>query len=158
MHTHSCESRIWPTCHAIVFAFLSFFLAAKGLAQGHPAGLWRTMDESTGKPRGEVRIQEKNGVLIGTIVRSLAAEPGKEQPTCNLCTDDRKDQPKLGLEIIRGARAVPGSPWFEGREVLDPDNGKIYRLKMRISDDGKSLLIRGYIGPFFRTQTWERAQ
>jgi uncharacterized protein (DUF2147 family) len=63
-----------------------------------------------------------------------------------------------GLEIIRGVKAVPDSSWYEGGEILDPDNGKTYRLKMRVSDDEKSLLVRGYIGPFYRTQTWERAQ
>lgn len=142
----------------MVIAFLSFVLVGKVLAQSTPVGLWRTLDESTGKPRAEVRIQEKNGILTGAIVRSLAAEPGKENPICNLCSDDRKDQPKLGLEIIRGVRAVPGSPWYEGGEILDPDNGKTYKLKMRISDDGKSLLVRGYIGLFYRTQSWERVQ
>jgi uncharacterized protein (DUF2147 family) len=156
--TSSYKSKIWQESKVIVFAFLSFFLAGKVLAQTNPVGLWRTIDESTGKPRAEVRIQEKNGFLTGTIVRSLASEPSKEQPTCNLCTDDRKDQPKLGLEIIRGVRTVAGSTWYEGGEILDPDNGKIYKLKMRISDDGKSLVVRGYIGLFYRTQSWERAQ
>jgi uncharacterized protein (DUF2147 family) len=120
--------------------------------------MWRTIDDATGKPRGEVRIREIEGKLVGSLVRSLVAEPSKEPLICKPCTDDRKDQPMTGLEIIRGAKAVSGSPWYEDGEILDPDNGKTYKLKMRVSDDGKTLLVRGYIGPFYRTQTWERVQ
>ena len=61
------------------------------------------------------------------------------------------------MEIIRGGKASSDSPWYEGGQILDPDNGKTYRLKLRVSDDGKSLLVRGFIGPFYRTQVWQRA-
>jgi uncharacterized protein (DUF2147 family) len=142
----------------LVLQCAGFTVASAAMAQSSPLGLWRTMDDATGKPRGEVRIQEKGGKLVGTLVRSLAADTSKEPLTCKPCADDRKDQPMAGLEMIRGAQAVAGSPWFEDGEILDPDNGKIYKLKMRVEEGGKALLVRGYIGPFYRTQTWERAQ
>jgi uncharacterized protein (DUF2147 family) len=153
----------YPMKHAFVLKWIvvqtaGLTLVCAALAQANPTGLWRTMDDATGKPRGEVRIRERDGKLVGTLVRSLAPDPSKEPLTCKPCSDDRKDQPMAGLEMIRGAKAVASSPWFEDGEILDPDNGKIYKLKMRVSDDGKSLLVRGYIGPFYRTQTWERAQ
>ena len=147
-----------PGLEWICLQCAGLFLASAAWAQTTPAGIWRTIDEETGKPRGEVRIREVEGKLVGTVVRSLAPDPSKEPLTCKPCTDDRKDQPMTGLEMIRGAKAVPGSPWFEGGEILDPDSGKTYKLKMRVSEDGKSLLLRGYIGPFFRTQNWERVQ
>jgi uncharacterized protein (DUF2147 family) len=121
-------------------------------------GLWRTIDDNTGKPRGEVRITETAKGLSGRLVRSLAADPSKEPTTCKVCTDDRKDQPMTGLEMVRGGKLAADGQWYEGGEILDPDNGKTYTLKMRVADGGAKLTIRGYIGPFYRTQTWERAQ
>jgi uncharacterized protein (DUF2147 family) len=141
-------------CAGLTLAFVS-----SATAQTTPTGVWRTIDENTGRPRGEVRIRENEGKLVGHLVRSLASDPSKEPLTCKLCSDDRKDKPMAGLEIIRGAQNLsPGSTWFEDGEILDPDNGKTYKLRMRVSEDGKTLLVRGYIGPFYRTQTWERAQ
>jgi len=91
-------------------------------------------------------------------VRSLAADPSKEPATCKVCADDRKDQPMIGLEMVRGGKLAADGQWYEGGEILDPDNGKTYTLKMRVAEGGGKLTIRGYIGPFYRTQTWERAE
>lgn len=149
--------------HTTYFKFLAgaaavFVLAGAALAQASPVGLWRTIDDSTGKPRGEVRIVETDKGLSGRLVRSLAADPSKEPTTCKACADDRKDQPMIGLEMVRGGKLAADGQWYEGGEILDPDNGKTYTLKMRVADGGTKLTIRGYMGPFYRTQTWERAQ
>jgi uncharacterized protein (DUF2147 family) len=60
------------------------------------------------------------------------------------------------MEIVRAARHTDDSDWWEGGQILDPDNGKTYTLLLRVNDD--TLLVRGYIGPFYRTQTWVRTQ
>lgn len=132
--------------------------AGAAWAQSSPVGLWRTIDDSTGKPRGEVRITETASGLSGRLVRSLAADPSKEPSTCKACTDDRKDQPMIGLEMVRGGKLAADGQWYEGGEILDPDNGKTYKLKMRVVEGGAKLTVRGFIGPFYRTQTWERAE
>jgi hypothetical protein len=64
------------------------------------------------------------------------------------------------MEIIRGAKKSEGSAVWEGGKILDPENGKEYTLRMTPLEDGKKLQIRGYIGPFYRTQTqiWTRVQ
>ena len=139
-------------------AAAAFALAGSAFAQTSPVGLWRTIDDNTGKPRGEVRIVETPKGLSGRLVRSLAADPSKEPTTCKACTDDRKDQPMEGLEMVRGGKLAADGQWYEGGEILDPDNGKTYKLKMQVAEGGAKLLVRGYIGPFYRTQTWERAQ
>jgi uncharacterized protein (DUF2147 family) len=41
---------------------------------------------------------------------------------------------------------------FAGGTIIDPNNGKIYRCKVWL--EGNNLKLRGYLGPFFRTQTW----
>lgn len=140
--------------HALL-GFL-FFSATAACAQAVPVGLWQNMDDATGKPRAEIRITDKGGVLSARVERSLVADPSKEETHCTRCTDDRKGEPIIGMEIIRGAKRMADSPWWEGGDILDPDNGKVYTLRLRASDDGKTLLLRGYIGPFYRTQTWLR--
>ena len=126
------------------------------LAQATPVGLWRSIDDKTDQAKAEIRIREgADGVLTGVIEKALA--PSSE-PNCTLCTDDRKGQPKLGMEIIRGAKKTAGEDLWEGGNILDPENGKTYRLRMKPLDGGSQLQIRGYIGPFYRTQVWIRVQ
>lgn len=145
--------------YAAVFAAAALLLQpGSAFAQASPVGLWRTIDDTTGKPRGEVRITETSTGLSGRLVRSLAADPSKEASTCKVCTDDRKDQPMIGLEMIRGGKLAADGQWYEGGELLDPDNGKTYKFKLRVAEGGAKLSVRGYIGPFYRTQTWERAE
>lgn len=125
--------------------------------QPSPVGLWYNIDDRTGQPRAEIRISEQGGTLTGRIERSLSPDSSKEETHCSKCTDDRKGQPLKGMEIIREVRAA-NDHWWEGGTILDPDNGKTYTLRLRLSDDNRSLMVRGYIGPFFRTQTWYRVQ
>lgn len=129
-------------------------------AQMSPLGLWRTIDDETQQPKAEIRISlNASGVLSGVVERSLLATPSPE-PNCNLCTDDRKGKPKIGLEIIRGGQQSDGKAVWEGGKILDPENGKNYSLRLTPIEAGKKLEVRGYIGaPLLgRTQTWIRVQ
>ena len=47
---------------------------------------------------------------------------------------------------------------WEGGTIVDPENGKVYKLRLTPQDGGKTLQVRGYIGPFFRNQLWQRVQ
>ena len=141
------------------FFFAAALLAAgPALAQMTPVGLWRSIDDQTGQARAEISIKDNGrGGLNGKVERSLQAVASPE-PNCNLCTDDRKGQPKIGLEIIRDAKKSGSEPLWEGGTILDPENGKVYKLRLFPQDGGKTLQVRGYIGPFFRTQLWQRVQ
>ena len=78
-----------------------------------------------------------------------------------LCTDERKDQPALGLVIIRNMKKSPGTPnQWSGGDILDPEQGTVYTSRMSLSNDGESLIVRGYVGiPLFgRSQTWQRTK
>lgn len=143
-----------PRTLGLAAAALLFCLS--GWAQPTPVGLWRTVDDQTGQAKAEIRIQAgPDGVLTGVIERALIQSG---QPNCDLCTDDRKGKPKLGLEIIRGARkAADEIAWVDGY-ILDPENGKSYRLRLVPLDGGARLQVRGYVGPFYRTQVWIRVQ
>jgi len=138
---------------AMAFGLVSF----TALAQNTPVGLWRGFDEKTGEPKFEVRIAETGGVLNGKVEKRMT--PGaKPDDVCTECTDDRKDKPRLGLEIIRGAKKSADSDVWEGGKILDPENGKSYTLRMTPVEGGKKMEVRGSIGPFGRTQTWVRVQ
>ncbi|HEY1226615.1 MAG TPA: DUF2147 domain-containing protein [Ramlibacter sp.] len=131
--------------------------AASAFAQMSPVGLWRTSDEKTGAPKAEVRITEADGVVAGRIERVTASD-AKPDSRCVECRDERKDQPMVGLQIIRGARKADGGDVWEGGKILDPENGREYTLRLTPVEGGKRLEVRGSIGPFGRTQTWVRMQ
>ncbi len=135
-------------------------LAAAGgaLAQATPAGLWKTIDDKTGKERSLIRITEAGGVHTGRLEKSLDPDfkPGS---VCDKCSDERKDKPLIGMVLVRNAKqSADDKEVYEGGDILDPDNGKVYRLRLKPLDGGKKLEVRGYIGPFYRNQTWIRVE
>lgn len=138
---------------------VALLAAASSYAQMTPVGTWHTLDDNTGVPKGEVHIIEKDGVLSGRVVKSLNSEPG-DKKTCDNCKDDRKGKDIIGMEIIRGVKFDTSGEnlWASGGKILDPENGKEYSVKMVPHEGGKKLQVRGYIGPFYRTQTWLRVQ
>jgi uncharacterized protein (DUF2147 family) len=143
-----------PMLAALAFAGIAA-TAASAMAQSTPLGLWRNVDDKTGEAKAEIRIEDNGGALTGRIEKSLKKD-GK--PTCEECSDDRKDQPIVGLEIIRGGKKAEGKDVWEGGKILDPENGKEYRASFTPVDGGAKLDVRGYLGPFWRTQTWNRVQ
>ena len=126
-------------------------------AQVTPVGLWRNIDDKTGEAKAEIRIVEAAGALSGRIEKRLTRD-AKADDKCDECTDDRKGQLILGLEIIRGARKAEGRDVWEGGRILDPENGRNYTLRLTPVEGGKKLEVRGSFGPFGRTQTWQRVQ
>jgi len=118
-----------------------------------PVGRWKTIDDKTGKPKAIVQIYEENGKLYGKVVETLNPNAKK---VCDKCKDARKDQPIVGMVILRDM--VKHGEEYSGGNILDPDNGSVYRCKMRLEDNGNKLSVRGYIGFSLlgRSQTWTR--
>ena len=141
--------------HKSIAALLISALALPVLAQMTPVGVWRTVDDKTGEVSSEVRISDNAGVLSGRIEKLLRKDV-KQDDVCDKCTDERKNKPVLGLEIIRGGKKADGKDLWEGGKILDPDNGKDYALRLTPIDGGKQLQVRGYIAFFYRTQIWTR--
>ena len=141
-----------------LLAVLACAVALPALAaEMSPVGLWRTTDEKTGEAKSEVRIVDNAGVVSGKVEKLLrkGADP---KAVCSQCSDDRKDQPLVGLEIIRGAKKAESKTVWEDGKILDPENGSSYSLKLTPVDAGNKLEVRGSIGPFGRTQTWTRVE
>jgi len=141
---------------ALIVSAIAVFPVGISLAAdlSSPIGEWKTFDDKTGKARAIVRIYEQDGKLFGKIERSMT--PGAESRVCAVCTDDRKDQPMLGLVIIRNMKRTDDG--YAGGDILDPDNGSVYRCKLHLDEGGAKLVVRGYIGISLlgRTQIWER--
>ena len=138
-------------------AILFVVASAPVWAQITPVGHWQTFDEKTKEVKSQVHISESGGVLIGKVEKLLRKD-ARQDAVCDECSDDRKGQPVLGLEIIRGAKKADGKDVWESGKILDPENGKTYALRLTPIEDGKKLEVRGSIGPFGRTQTWVRTQ
>ena len=126
-------------------------------AQNTPVGLWKTIDDDGKTEKSLVRITDAGGVLSGKIEKIFDAT--KQDSKCDKCTDERKDQPVLGMVILRNLKQdADDKEVWSGGEVLDPNNGKVYKTRLKPIDGGKQLQMRGYIGPFYRTQVWQRVE
>ena len=132
-------------------------VALPAAAQLSPIGTWHTIDDKTQKVKSEIVIADQQGQLSGRITK-LLRDGADQNARCTECTDDRKGQPMIGLEIIRGAKQAEGKAVWEGGRILDPENGKTYALRLTPVEGGQKLDVRGSIGPFGRTQTWVRVQ
>lgn len=139
----------------IVVALPSPAQTTAGAAALTPVGRWHSIDDKTKELKSEITITEQGGVLLGRVTKLLRKE-ADQAARCTECSDDRKDQPVLGLEIIRGAKKTEGQTVWEGGQILDPENGRSYTLRLTPIDNGQKLEVRGSIAFIGRTQTWVR--
>lgn len=117
-------------------------------------GRWTTIDDDSGEEKSIVEIAERGGKFYGKVVK-IFVKPGDDpDPVCKDCPSDdtRHNKKIIGMEIIRDLKKS-GDEYADG-DILDPEIGKVYRCKLWI--EGEDLKVRGYWGPFFRTQTWKR--
>jgi uncharacterized protein (DUF2147 family) len=131
--------------------------AAPNAGQPSPVGLWQAVDSDTKQPNGWFLIEDHNGVFDG-IIAKMFLKPGEDpNVVCDQCKDDRKDHPWLGLEIIRGMKPE-GEDKYAGGTILDPRDGKVYKATMKVTPDGQTLIVRGYIGfeLLGKNQYWTR--
>ena len=116
---------------------------------------WQTVDEKTNEKKAIVLLTETNGQLSGKIIKVLNPADAKEK--CTKCKGALKNKPIQGLNFLTGFKADGGNEWTDGK-LVDPESGKVYSGKIKLSNNGQSLDLRGYVGvPMFgRSQTWTR--
>jgi len=132
-----------------ILLFLVF--GASSFAQS-PLGTWKTIDDETGEAKSHVEVYEENGQLFGKVVKLLKSSPDRK---CDKCPGDRKDKPVLQMVVLEKMQRK-GGYWQSGR-ILDPEKGKWYTCSIWLKEgDPNVLVVRGYLGPFYRTQYWYR--
>lgn len=146
-----------PMLRALALALCVAGPVAPAIAQdtaASPVGLWRTIDDATKQPKAIIRIAEQGGALVGRIEKVLV--PDQADAVCEQCSDHRKGKPVQGMTILSGLKPEGGE--WGGGEILDPNNGKVYKARIKLADAGRKLEMRGYIGvpAMGRTQTWLR--
>lgn len=136
---------------------MGLLLAVSAMAAtGSPVGTWTQVDDATHKPKSIVQItQQPDGTLQAVVKQVLYSRQGTH-PVCDKCSGTRHNQPVDGMVVMWGVKK-DGDVWDGGR-ILDPANGKVYKVKLTLADGGAKLDVRGYIGmPMLgRTQTWLR--
>ena len=102
-------------------------------------------------------VYKRQGEYSAVVEKGLLATDTGEG-VCDKCTDERKGQKIVGMTIVKGIKKKGDN--YEGGEILDPDNGKTYKCKMKLDSTGNKLEVRGYIGVslFGRSQTWTREE
>ena len=139
----------------LIAGLLLAAVAGAAIAQATPAGLWKTIDDKTKAEKSLVRITEAGGVFSAKVEKIF--DPAKQDARCEKCSDERKDQPVVGLSIVRGVKASPSDPaLWDGGEILDPNNGKTYKSKLELLDGGRKLGMSGCIAFLCRQQVWLR--
>ena len=126
--------------------------------ESSPVGMWKTLDDKTGEARSVIKVWTEKGELSGQITKLFRKPDKNPNPLCDKCTGENKDKPVIGMTIMWGLKQ-DGDEW-NGGQILDPDDGKIYKCKVEVVEGGKKLEVRGFIGFALigRTQTWVRAE
>ena len=143
-----------------LFAAAILLAHAAAFAQATPVGLWKTIDDETKKEKSLIRITDAGGVLTGKLEKFLDPATAVDA-VCDKCPDERKDKPLMGMTLIRNVKhSASDVALWEGGDIVDPNNGKVYKVRLTPADGGKKLEVRGYIGmPLLgRTQTWIRVE
>ena len=136
-----------------------FFSVLSSLAFAEDiTGLWQTIDDKTGAPKGQVEIRkDANGNYVGKVVKITPRLGYTPKEICVDCPAPYTNKPILGLDILTGLKHSSGNNYTGGR-ILDPNTGKIYSMKAKLSANGKRLHLRGYVGVSVlgRNQIWIR--
>ncbi|MDR1346408.1 MAG: DUF2147 domain-containing protein [Bacteroidales bacterium] len=137
-----------------ILALWMLLLAQCGLSGQTIIGKWKTIDDETGQVKSVVEIYQKDNKYYGKIVK-LVNRPANEpkDPVCLPCKDYRKNQKIIGMEIITGLQYNSKDKTYTNGKILDPEKGEVYTCKLWLDSNG-TLKVRGYVGIFYRTQTW----
>ena len=109
-------------------------------------GMWQSIDDKTGAPKALVEIRkEANGTYAGKIVKITPRAGYTPKETCVDCPAPYTNKPILGLDVMTGLKQGEGLNYVNGR-ILDPNSGKVYSMKAKLSSNGKRLHLRGYVG------------
>ena len=128
----------------LVVSFAALTALAHSARADEPtaSGLWEKSE--AGKPVVWVLVFERGGTYQGVIAKRFLKPEDDCGAACTRCVDDRRNEPLLGLTFIRGMKR--NGLKYEGGDILDPRDGKIYSANMAVNSDGQTPTLRGYMG------------
>lgn len=144
-----------------IIAIVMLALMAAGFASVWAAddilGLWKIIDDKTGKPTAYVLLYVNSGKIFGRMMATISKETGVVDDT--IVTKEKKadalagDPPNCGLDFVYEIQAK-GKDWKGS--IIDPKDGKVYDCTIKREPD--KLLVRGSLkgtgGLLGRNQTW----
>ncbi|SDY47963.1 DUF2147 domain-containing protein [Acinetobacter kyonggiensis] len=143
-----------------IFGIICIVLFSSSAIAENIVGTWRYMDDKTGEAKGLVKIeQQANGTYAGTALKATPRAGYIPKEFCTNCPAPYTNKPIIGMQVISGLQTEDQMNYTNGK-IIDPVSGKVYRLKGRVSANGKKLFLRGYMGvsAVGRNQTWLRVE
>ncbi|MEG1709848.1 MAG: DUF2147 domain-containing protein [Acinetobacter sp.] len=143
-----------------IFGIICIALFSSSTMAENIVGTWRYIDDKTGEAKGLVKIeQQANGTYAGTALKATPRAGYIPKEFCTNCPAPYTNKPIIGMQVISGLKTEDQINYTNGK-IIDPVSGKVYRLKGRISTNGKKLFLRGYMGvsAVGRNQTWLRVE
>ncbi|MBI9107399.1 MAG: DUF2147 domain-containing protein [Spirochaetales bacterium] len=143
----------------LIILLISLLLPAVLFAADDITGLWKTIDDETGNPKGVIAVYEYQAKIYGRVIASFDDE-GRE------IDDDMYRQintsPFLVGEPAFNALTIiwdmkdKGNKWAGGK-IMDPGDTEVKPgiYDCEIWKEGRDLIVRGQIFIFGRNQTWK---
>jgi uncharacterized protein (DUF2147 family) len=132
-------------------------------------GYWLSVDEKTGKVTAGWEIYQEGGKLYGKILSTADHPPGQLADKCNESyrgfpvAGKVNQMPVAGPPWIFGLSPEKQSGQWSGGNVIDPNDGKMYKCKITFHTAGTgkftvdTLEMRGEIGlGIGRSQFWRK--
>ena len=140
-------------------AIYSLLVAICGNANAAPlTGFYQTIDDETKTAKSIVALYECGENLCGRIVALYGADGAISETVSNpvKIADAVTGKPKMvGLDMIWDMKWDADDNEYSGGKIMDPKKGSIYSSVIwQEKGEATKLRVRGKIGPFGRTQTW----